>query len=79
MPEETKGEKLKELPASDDKWWGPADKYSIELEKPKPCKHHFVRISGREVECKQCNAGFFLGPDTELKDGHLYHQGQFMI
>ena len=41
--------------------------------------HFFIRKSGTEVVCTKCPIGYPVGPSIQLKDGHLYKEGQFLI
>ena len=49
------------------------------LEKPAVCEHFFFRTAGTEVKCRKCPIGFYVSPDVELKEGHLYKHGSKMI
>lgn len=41
--------------------------------------HYFVYKSGTEVTCKKCPMGYPIGPGTNVRDGHLYVHGEFVI
>jgi len=72
-------EKLPELPASDHKFWQFADKIRIKpVEKPK-CNHFFIYKKANVVECKNCHAGYFIGPGWKVDKGHLYKGKQLVI
>jgi hypothetical protein len=66
---------LKHLPKSSDKYWKFSDyKNIVDLSKlsPKRCEHEFIRVNGREVECKHCHIGYVLNSKSFLKHGHIY-------
>ena len=67
------------LPASDDKkFWLDADMHKV---KPKHnnCRHEFVRLNSREVECKFCHAGYVLDKRSILKNGRIYINNKLAI
>lgn len=74
-----KKKKLDPLPESKDKFWDKADVNTIKLISPSKCDHEFIRSGGREVCCKHCNIGFFVGNGSEFKDGHIYIKGKLAI
>ena len=67
-----RSEALAPLPESSHKFWRLAEKEQITLGRKKKCRHYFIRRSGREVECQNCHAGFFLDGDWDVKGGYLY-------
>ena len=74
MPQE-----LETLPSSRSEYFKDSDVELIQLAPKAPCDHLFMYQSSREVECKRCHAGYVLGPVDELRDNHIYHNGQFVI
>lgn len=42
-------------------------------------RHYFVYKSGIEVMCTKCPLGYPILPGTEIKNGHLYIHGEFVI
>jgi len=71
--------KLDSLPPTSDDYWKDA-KVDMHLEKfSKVCKHHFVHRTSQEVECQLCNIGYFLDPDSVVKEGHIYRNGKLVI
>lgn len=73
--------KLDSLPPSDDEYFTKyeADTKKIVLPKIQECKHYFVRKSGTETECQKCGAGFYLTPEFNVKEGHIFKEDQFVI
>lgn len=69
---------LGNLPPSDDKFWSKADKTLAQPDN-KHCDHYFQRVSGRQVECRNCGAGFFIGPSIEVRDGHIYKKDTLVV
>lgn len=65
-------QRLGSLPKSDDEYWDRADTHLTEMRDEPKCKHYIVRLSGKEVECKKCHMGFFVGPRDRVRSGHLY-------
>ena len=41
--------------------------------------HYFIYKSGIEVICKTCPIGYSISPGTEIKNGHLYIHGEFVL
>ncbi len=41
--------------------------------------HHFVYVSGTEVECTKCPLGYGVTPETTIKDGHIYIEDELII
>ena len=62
-----------------DKFWKKAEKYRIELDKPKKCKHQFIPKSGKEVVCTRCNVGYYLLSEGTLKYGHIYLKDKLVV
>jgi len=77
---ETK-QKLDDLPPSDDKFWEGAEIHMGLVAKDNPNEiHYFVRRSGRQAQCKNCDWGFELDPGDQIIDGHLYtKEGELVI
>ena len=71
--------KLDDLPKSDDDFWSGAETAVHTLAEPKKCEHSFIHRTSREVECRNCHIGFFLGVGDEVKSGHVYIKGQFAV
>ena len=71
--------KLVALPKNDDEYWEHADTQLIDIKDVSECKHYMVRMSGTEVECRECHLGFFVGPRDRVKNGHLYLNGKKVI
>ena len=67
---------LAPLPESGNKFWDGAGTEQIKMGAQPKCNHHFIRVSGREVECINCHAGFVLGPGWQLNKGHIYYKGK---
>lgn len=73
---------LKEIPASDNKdfWLG-----DINLNEPKvvtdgsSCQHTFEMTDAKEAVCEKCGSGIFIEYGDEIKEGHLYHLGEFVV
>jgi len=42
-------------------------------------KHLFIMTSGTEAECKKCHIGFFLPTGAEVKEDHIYMNGELMV
>lgn len=41
--------------------------------------HYFVRNELNEAECRKCPIGYPLGIGSEVKNGHIYIHGEFVI
>lgn len=70
-------QKLDDLPSSDNKkFWGDADIHTNLVPEPlhKDNNHYFVRLTGREAQCRHCDWGFALDPGDKIEDGHLYNR-----
>ena len=66
------------LPKGDDSdFWLDAknEKYQPRGEK---CSHYFEYLSAREIVCR-CGIGYFVSLGTEVKNGHIYIHGSFVI
>lgn len=74
-------QRLDALPRKNAKYWTDvdADVKIYEEITPEKCKHKFARISGDAVECNKCHIGFFITPDFNIKDGHLYKGKKLVI
>ena len=72
---------LDQLPPSGDEYFTKydADTNQIPIREPKACNHKFIRKSGSEIECEICHIGFFITPEFELKDKHIYKDKQLVI
>ena len=70
-------QKLDQLPKSDDEYWEHAETINIELKEVPKCEHHFVRTTGKHVECR-CGVGFYITPTMEVKGGSIY-EDDFLI
>lgn len=42
-------------------------------------EHNFTHISGIEVQCTKCPLGYVVGPETEIKEGHIYIEEKLVI
>ena len=71
--------KLDSLPASDDKFWEHAEVAKHRIASGKKCKHHFVRRTGTRAECTKCRVGYFLTPDLQVRNGHIYTLDELVI
>lgn len=76
MPDQ---EKLKGLPASEDKFWKLSKKKNVELKKRKGCDHLFKSMGGLEVECQKCGIGFILSKGFSIENGNLTFKGEVVI
>lgn len=47
--------------------------------KGKKCDHYFQHLSAKEIECRNCHAGFIYSLGMEVKNGHIYIHGSFVI
>jgi hypothetical protein len=67
------------LPRKGAKYWTDVDA-QVEIHEPKHrrCSHEFAHITANELECKKCHIGFYI-TDEELKNGHIYKKGKFLI
>jgi hypothetical protein len=74
---------LAELPESGDKdFWLDAEIHTglTPQEVKKEEAHYFVRVTGRQAQCKHCDWGFELDPGDKIIDGHLYDKtGKLVI
>jgi len=70
---------LENLPPSSDVYWEEAHTELREGTEPDDCNHYFYYRSGTEVECEYCHIGFWLGNRTEVIDGHIYRDNEFVI
>lgn len=72
--------KLNDLPISTDKFWEGAEIHMGLVVKDDPNEtHFFIRTSGRQAQCKQCDWGFELDPGDKIKDGHLYDKSGKLV
>ena len=71
-----KREALAPLPESGDKFWDNAEVEKTKMRSAPKCNHVFIRRTGREVECLNCHAGFVLGNNWHLKEGHIYYKNK---
>jgi hypothetical protein len=73
--------KLKDLPASDDKYFTKYEAKVTQTEdkKPKKCKHYFIRRRALEAECQNCHMGLYLEIQDSIKDGHIYRKDKLII
>jgi hypothetical protein len=72
-------DKLPDLPPSKSKFW---DKAEVNMSNPRSlgkCEHYFIRKSGTQIECRNCYLGFFVGKESELRDGKWYAGGRLML
>ena len=69
---------LPNLPESENEFWDKADKHVKKIEHTL-CKHKFFYKSAIEVECENCNIGFILTKDWDLKDKQIYYKDQLVI
>jgi hypothetical protein len=42
-------------------------------------EHNFVRRKQSEAYCTKCPVGYYIPPGGELKEGHIYIDGQRLI
>lgn len=42
-------------------------------------EHYFEYVNGVEVQCTKCPLGYGVTSDTEVKDGHIYLEGNLVI
>lgn len=72
---------LDPLPPSSDEYFTKyeADTSQITIKENARCEHYFVRTSGMECECQKCHCGFYLTPDYQIKEGHLYQNEIIVI
>ncbi len=42
-------------------------------------EHYFEYVNGTEVMCTKCPLGYGVTPDTEVKDGHIFLEGNLVI
>jgi len=70
---------LAPLPESGAKFWQGAETNTFKIKSSSKCRHHFIRRSGREVECVNCHAGFVLNIGWRLKDGHIYYKNKKVL
>lgn len=69
---------LNDLPKSDDEFWGEARIELRDMGLRDKHNHGFGMVNSREIKCS-CGMGLFIGVGDSLKEGHLYHEGQFII
>ena len=71
--------KLDPLPASNDEFWEHAEVAQHKIVASKKCKHHFVRVTGTRAERTKCRAGYFLTPELQIRNGHIYALDELII
>lgn len=72
---------LDPLPKSEGEFWKEAQTERIKLGPSVTCErreHEFVRY-GRDAKCRKCPTGYILSGQEEVKGGHIYLKGQFLI
>lgn len=74
-----KSKNLPLLPVSTDKFWEEAETEQRRLEAKQKCQHVFERITGAEIACQKCRCGFMVEAGYEVKDGHIFLHGSFII
>ncbi len=42
-------------------------------------KHNFILKVGKNAECTKCNVGYYLGIESEVKNGHIYIHGGLVV
>lgn len=74
-------QKLDDLPESTDKFWEGSEIHMGLVAKDNPLDiHFFIRTSGRQAQCKNCDWGFELDPGDRIEEGHLYtKEGKLVI
>ena len=70
---------LADLPDSSDKFWENADIEVEEVTDPEECDHYFYHRTAQEVECRNCHIGYYLDNYSEVIDGHIYYDEDFVI
>lgn len=74
--------KVPPLPAGDDDFWKGGQNEKCKLGDSIICDralHNFLRVKGNEAQCMKCRMGFYLPIDSDVKDGHIYIKGTFLI
>lgn len=72
--------KLENLPDSNDaEFWGEAEVATHTLAESVKCDHSFIHRTAREIECRNCHIGFFLGIGDEVKGKHVYVKGVLAV
>ena len=79
-PQEKQKEKLSDLPESTNEFWDGEIHTGLIAKGIDEEKHYFVRMTGRQAQCKNCEWGFELDPGDRIEDGHLYtRDGKLVI
>ena len=76
------GQKLEDLPKSDDEFWKEAEIHTgiVPHDILATHGHYFKRVSGHQAYCEGCGWGFQLEPGDKIIDGHLYNkEGELVI
>ncbi len=77
MSQEKVKRNLESLPAStDDEFWLDAELSQHQLKGTAKCDHYFIHRTGREIECRNCHVGFYIGPGANVEAGELTLHGQ---
>ncbi len=72
-------EKLDDLPESTNEFWD-GEIHTGLIAKGENDEHYFVRTTGRQAQCRNCNWGFELDPGDKVENGHLYDKtGKLVI
>ena len=71
--------KLESLPGNADEFWEHAEVALHTPKAPPKCEHFFIHRTAREVECRNCHIGFFLGVRDRIDKGHIYSQNNLVI
>lgn len=56
-------------------------KEEVHIPKPSIIKgeHSFEYITGTEVMCTKCPLGYVVGPNVEIRDGHIYIEDKLLV
>jgi len=69
-----------DLPESSNTFWEHANTEIHDIaEEERGCDHYFYHRTAQEVECRNCNIGFYLDNYSEVIDGHIYRDEEFVI
>lgn len=75
--------KRKNVPDNRDKFWKvgehQADNRVLTLKQVSCVGGHTFRQIGFDAECTKCPVGYPLGIGGEVKDGHIYVKGVFLV
>ncbi len=73
---------LEPLPANNHPFWKGAEKNEFKIGEKLNCdikKHFFIQDGAQNATCQNCNVGYNLPVGSDVRNGHIYINGQLVI